>query len=250
MLDKRKAREGKEVEYLALKTEYEKLYKHYDSNDYDDDLSEEAKETEMERRRALAEAVEKQLNEVSVSPFEIIGCPRIGVDAEATEWFREHIYKDNVARIPEQKALPLPPEKPDPNPFTTARYQNVHFVRFWERPFEEIVKDEHGKWVPELAKIKDGHGKVVGIMSSSVDFRGKIVGRSNLIPRGLADEAYVDHDPKEALKYAKKLDEAIAKVELRKNLSDDEKEELPYLKAAVSWLRFWGERGFGFYAWY
>jgi hypothetical protein len=95
--------------------------------------------------------------------------------------------------------------------------------------------------VVELAREKGGVAAVGGMLTGALDFRGKVVGRSEeIIGDALAEEAYEDHSAEECLSYAKRLEEA---------LGDRQDDDVKYLREAISWLRFWGERGFGYWAW-
>jgi hypothetical protein len=161
-----------------------------------------------------------QLEAVSMSCFEVIGAPRIGIDEEATEFFRTQIYEP--AR---REALTYDPGQ--------------RKLAWGMRPFEEVLDDNRGKWVVHLAKEKGGFSPVEGPLAW-LDFPGKRVGDAEPeLGRWVTMEAYEDHSPEACLSYAKSLEEAL----------DGHRDgSVKHLLDAISWLRFWGERGFGFKA--
>ncbi len=118
-----------------------------------------------------------------------------------------------------------------------------------------MLKDNYGKYVPSLAKEKGGLAKYTGMLAGDCDFRGKCVGRSDVLGKvdpGLSGEAYEDHSADECVDYAERIEQAISryKNKFRDWESDEEaKGDIEALHSAVEWLRFWGERGFGYYAW-
>jgi hypothetical protein len=165
---------------------------------------------------------EAELEAVSMSCFEVLGTPRVGIDEEATEFFRTEVYEP--ARADAEKGE-----------------GNSEFQAYWMRPYEKVLEENRGKWVVELAKEKGGVATVGGMLTGALDFRGKVVGRSEaIIGDALASEAYEDHSAEQCLSYAKRLEEA---------LGERQDEDVKYLRDAISWLRFWGERGFGYWAW-
>lgn len=166
--------------------------------------------------------ISREFDEVSVSCFEAIGAPRVGYDEAATEFFREKVYE---------------PARAD----ALEGVGNPEFQAFWRRSFEECLEDHRGRYVVELARERGGEATVTGVLAGSLDFRGKVVGWSEeVVGAALAEEAYEDHTAEECLSYAKRLEEA---------LGDRQGDEVKYLRDAVAWLRFWGERGFGYHAW-
>lgn len=177
--------------------------------------------------------LEKELEEVSISAYSVLGCPRIGIDEAATNWFRSKLYPSNKEYA--EKGAP-----------TDA------FVKYWSRPVEEVLKDEIGKWVPELAGSKEGIASITGMLTSPLDFRGKVIGYCDFVDSALQEEAYSDHTGEEAEDYGKRL-EGCLQIQTKKMSSKTKKEfhaEIEYVKSAIKWLKFWGGQGFGFYAWY
>src|SRR5579885_331397 len=179
MLEQRKPKEGQSAAFLQLGQQLKELRDSFDE-DGDDKAEFEGKE----------KALEDELEKVSVKAMEVIGAPRIGIDAEATEWFRKEIYESH------RKAIAERGEKPG-----TPYYDH------WMRPFEEVLKDNHGKYVPSLAKDKGGLAKYTGMLAGDCDFRGKCVGRSdvlNEVDPGLCGEAYDDHSADECVEFAER----------------------------------------------
>lgn len=177
-----------------------------------------------------SEAAQAEYEAVSISVYEEIGAPRVGIDKEATEWFREHVYEPTRHEaLGSQPGLFEDPES------------HRGWKDYWLRPFEEVLADQKGRWVVDLAKEKDGLAKVVGILGGPLDFRGKVVsGNYDIIGCDLADEAARNHAPEECVDYARRLEEA---------LRDRKDETTDHLWEAIKWLRFWGSRGFGYVAW-
>jgi hypothetical protein len=177
---------------------------------------------QMRNDGAESKELEEELAGVSVSIYEEVGAPQVGVDERATEWFRKKVYE---------------PAKKD---LDEGRMPG-HRVEFWSRTWEELLEEHKGQHVMELAELKGGEASVTGIAVASVDFRGKVIGYSEGLPEELQNEAYENHTGEECVAYAQRLEEALPQV------SDDYKE---YVQGAIDWLRFWGSRGFGYYAWY
>jgi hypothetical protein len=129
-----------------------------------------------------------QLEAVSMSCFEVIGAPRIGIDEKATEFFRTQIYE------------PLAEE--------ARRYTPSQQKVAWAlRPYEELLEESRGQWVVFLAKERGGNAPCKPGVRAGVDFDlAEMVAHGGKdIGRGLADEAYEDHSPEGCLSYAKAL---------------------------------------------
>jgi hypothetical protein len=174
--------------------------------------------------------LEGELEGLGVTVGEVLGAPRIGHDERADEWFRKEVYEGHRERI-----ASMPPEHLD-----------EEYAAHWSRPLEELLKENEGKYVLELAEERGGEARVSGMLASSVDFRGKIVARCPLISRELQERAYEDQSPEQMLEYARELEEEIEGRDFR----GEEAEWASALRDGIAWLRFWGERGFGFWAWY
>ncbi len=177
-----------------------------------------------DKKKQFRSDLELALKSVSISPYEVVGAPRVGIDADATEWFRKQVYEPVQLRLSQES--------------------NPRFIAYWRRPFSEIVEDERGKYVVELAKEREGVAAITGMLCSSLDFRGKVVALSAMLPEELKNEAYDDHSGDECLDYADRIEAALREV------SEEHVEEVADVTAAVKWLRYWGSRGFGYGAWY
>lgn len=236
MVEKRKAKPGQELQYKRLMAELKKLEKR------NDELGN------------VPEAVLKSLNEeidkVAVTAYDELGCPRIGIDAEATEWFRTNVYEPRLASLDEIKRR----TSVDPrNQYEAELFeQERKSVEYWSQPFEEILKKETGKYVPDLAKVKEGIAAVSGmVFVSALDFRGKIVGYSRVVSEKSRSEAYQDHSAKECLAYAARMEKEVEQYVKTLPFQDKgDPDDVQVIRDAISWLRFWGERGFGYWAWY
>jgi hypothetical protein len=187
---------------------------------------------DMREDGATSPSLEEELEGISVNVGEVIGAPRIGVDERADRWFRE-VYDENRARE-------------DGSP---------EFAAHWSRPFEDLLEENRGRYVLELAEDQGGMAAVSGIVATSLDFRGKIVGSCPLLSRDLREEAYEDHSAEEMLDYARRLRRDLqggveslepSRGAARRNENDWE----DAVDAAIRWLEFWGEKGFGYWAWY
>ncbi len=86
-------------------------------------------------------------------------------------------------------------------------------------------------------------------LTSDHDFRGKLVSNSDLISENLADEAYINHDANESIKYADKLEKELSEYKYDE-LDEEEQEDYDDIILAIKWLRFWGKHGHGFSVWY
>ncbi len=86
-------------------------------------------------------------------------------------------------------------------------------------------------------------------LTSNYDFRGGLVSNSDLISEKLTDEAYKNHGAKASIKYADKLEKELSEY-IYDELDEEEKEDYDDIILAIKWLRFWGNHGHGFSAWY
>jgi hypothetical protein len=180
-------------------------------------------------------------DKVTHSPYAVLDCPRIGIDPEATEWAFK-FYSDVFSKRADAPSL------------------------------EVFLKEEQGKYVPDLAKNPEGLGKVTGIACGPESFRGKIIGYADaVIGEQLAHRAYQDMDPDEMEDYADELEAAVKDwrseneekinryMDLIGRLETDHKADTDVGEAldicddvtnAVTWLRFWAGHGFSMHAWY
>lgn len=150
---------------------------------------EEISDEEFERRNAELREIKKN---VSISPEETLGVPRIGIDAVATEYFLQVIlpsYRESVER--EKKLEP------------TTRKQS--FIDYWSRPDEELLKESFGAYTPELVKYEHTGIQAYGpfkALAGSFSFRGKAIGYSPLLSEESQSAAYEDMEPNGMLEYA------------------------------------------------
>lgn len=188
------------------------------------------------------EALQEAIATHYVSPMEVLGAPRVGIDPEATEYLRvqHNQWKHDYEK--DQCGLRAPP------------------------PWEEHLKNQHGKYVAELAKNKDGLGACTGMMVGAESFRGKIIGYSGSVVGGdLAGAAYEDKDSLELVQYGEQLLAATRKYVKKHKLPTDlekmtseqvqafgESEKLWdawYCFQGANWCIFWGTKGFELFAW-
>ncbi len=83
----------------------------------------------------------------------------------------------------------------------------------------------------------------------SLDFRGNVVGRSDILDEDLTMEAYEHHNAEQCIEYAIKLEIFIESLN-KEELDEDEKVDYDYIVKGMKWLKFWGKKGHGYYAWY
>jgi hypothetical protein len=181
------------------------------------------------REQGEAEPGEELLAEyeqVSISCYEVVGAPKIGEDDRATAWFKEHNYDPANA---DAKAGKLD--------------HREEMRDFWLKPFDECLEKYKGKYVMELAEQQGGEAAVTGIAVASIDFRGKMMRYVEGLDEDLVNEAWEDHTAEECLAYAKKLEGVMPSI-------PDGPEGKELLQGAIDWLKFWGSRGFGYWAWY
>jgi hypothetical protein len=244
MLDAHKAKPGCEKQYRRI---IEKLH-----------ALEHDKSIDLQKSEHLRRDLEVALKQVAISPAEVMGAPRVGVDEEATEWFRINLYLPAQVRVADEKTRPVPRDPSNPR----WDDRNDDYINYWDRPFDTLVQAEHGKYVVELAKEREGLAPITGILCSLLDFRGKAVALAVALDEGLRNEAYDDHDADACLDYAERLEAAVAEYKAEHPDWATRKEEAEYggqvsanddivdVEAAVRWLRYWGSRGFGFSGWY
>ena len=180
-----------------------------------------------EEDEAESPELEAEFEKVSISCYEVVGAPKIGEDDRATAFFKEHNYDPAHA---DAKAGKLD--------------HREEMRDFWLQPFEECLEKHKGKYVMELAEQQGGEASVTGmVMVTSIDFRGKMMRYVTGLDEELVNEAWEDHTAEECLAYVKKLEEALPTI-------PDGPEGKELLQGAIDWLKFWGERGFGYWAWY
>ena len=167
--------------------------------------------------------LETELEEISITCYEVVGAPQVGHDERANEWFRENCYEPALKDLDR-----LSPEQ----------------QKFWSSGFDNCLDAHKGKYVMELAQDQGGVASVSGmVMVTNLDFRGKVLRFIDGLPSELVDESYDDHNAEESLDYARRLEAELPNV-------PDGPDGKELLQGAVNWLRFWGEKGFGYWAWY
>jgi len=221
-----------------------------DPNRYDWKKKQEAKQEYYDLKKKLSkleicpeESVGmKRLKELSVAlqrkAFEEYAVPRIKDAKEGHKDFNDH-WKD----------------------MTFERWVKETADSFLDRDMPELMKDMPRAFGP--------FQYLAGWMS----FRGKCVGYCELIPSDLQDEAYTDMEPEQMLDYAIRLEQHAKKWEKENpelfsqserfrdehegwskenesELNDSGYFDYKILREAITWLRFWAEKGHGMWAWY
>ncbi len=110
---------------------------------------------------------------------------------------------------------------------------------------QDTISDMNDEELNDLDDIMEGGS----FLTSSLDFRGKTVGLADIIDEELQEEAYIDHTPKQCIDYAERLELAISSYN-KENLDEDEAEDLDNITKGIKWLKFWGNNGHGYHAWY
>jgi hypothetical protein len=178
--------------------------------------------------------LEKQLDAVSTRAEEAIGAPRVGVDERATRWWREHVYAPNAERA-------------------LLGSGTAESIASWSRPQAVLLREAKGKFVCELAEEQGGRQPSGGGFSllSDIDYAGiGVLGAADFDFLGaLSSEAWVDHDAKEAGRYAQELRAAVARA-VSEGALEPGAPQAATVEAAAQWLEFWSKRGFGFHAWF
>ena len=246
---KAKAAEGQEAEFNRLREEINRIDEALSAK-WREWTETQAKEVHdyqnfMDAHPDLRDELKKAQvakDKVTHSPYAVLECPRIGIDLDATEW-----------------ALKF--------------YSDVFSKRADAPNLEVFLKEEQGKYVPDLAKNPAGLGKVTGIACGPESFRGKIIGYADaVIGEQLAHRAYQDMDPDEMEDYANQLEAAVEDWRNRNETAidyymdkiggcvSDGPYEDPKMRDlldsawdcehAVTWLRFWAGHGFSMHAWY
>jgi len=167
--------------------------------------------------------LEQELKDISVSCYEAVGAPQVGVDERANEWFRKNCYE------------------PAHKDALAGKMHSPEQADFWKQDFETCLETHKGQHVMELAEQEGGIAAVTGIAVTSIDFRGKVLRFCEGLLEELIDESYDEHTAEESLDYANRLEGALPLVKT------EEHKEL--VTAAITWLRFWGSRGFGWWGW-
>jgi hypothetical protein len=225
MVHKAKPKTGMELKFAELK---QKIDEHHETYGDEDTV-------EADYRRTLAE-LEESFDAASISVYEAIGAPKIGHDARATTWWREHVYGPTTERAKEiaEKYAHIDAAR------SAATQHDVEWARKWLDKSENAhLQEARGRYVPDLATDTGGNASITGMIAGPLDFRGKIMRFIEGIPDSLVSEAWEDHSAIECVDYANRLEPYLKDAKPREDL-----------QAAIDWLRFWGSRGFGYWAWY
>lgn len=197
----------------------------------------------MELKETL-DRLEDEENALEISPCEVLDCPRVGIDQEATD-------------------------------FVTEQYRKAERPAFFEGypTLESWLTANRSKYVPDLAKNREGLGRITGMLTGPESFRGKVIGYAEkIIGQELAEQAYQDMDPEEMKSYADALEQKVRDWRDENETAIDyymdkiggcvndgpyEDPEMRDLldsawdcENAVIWLRFWAGHGFSMHAWY
>lgn len=226
-------------------------------------------------------------DQISISPYETLGCPRIGVDEVATRHFLDVI-------VPSHREA------------AEKRPAGDSYREHWSQPDDVLLDDAWGEYASDLMEYD--LSTVTGIVAGPVSFRGKVVGWSDLLPEGLRNDAYRDMEPDEMVEYAYHIERAAMTEAERRLVGDgsylalldaetargwvdatleamreravaggfehndwsgwlrkgaDGKMEsfkttdledlawqLKYVLDAANWLRFWADKGHSLYSWF
>jgi hypothetical protein len=162
--------------------------------------------------------VTAQLAEVEVDPFEVLHAPKIGIDDEATDWLRAGWKKGDYGRV----------------------------------SFKTLVARAHGQVVRDLTGPPEALPAIRGMAAGPLDFRGQALEYAGeVVGEELVAEAWNHHSAKQVLDYAARLSRALVSFRRRHpRMPKKSKDAVEIVEDAVRWLRFWGERGFGYHAWY
>jgi hypothetical protein len=180
-------------------------------------------------RLANGPAIHKQLNDISISPLETLGCPRVGIDASADSWL-EQAFETRVER---REGM----------------------------TFEEFKHDLHGEYVLALAPPSEGLPSYVGAPRFFMEdccFLGKFLtldGIEEILGPDVHIQAWSHFMPQDLLDFAEQLEDAAQRHATEQGITRDvlalqageefshEEEQLMVLLAAARWCRFWGEDG-------
>lgn len=164
------------------------------------------------REKAIA-----RLGALEADPLLHIGAPRIGLDAEATEYLR-------------------------------AQWRaGKHGKRTWKATLAKF----RGAGVVSLAKERDAI-PYAPAFSGPLDFRGQqLAFAADMIGQPLVDEAWQHHSAREMVDYAERLDAALARHRKRRPIRGQRARAIAAIvDGAVRWLRFWGSAGWRYHAWF
>ena len=195
---------GKESLYTELKDKYKQIELQIIKNEAE----------ELEQSNSL-DKINKLLEEIVISPYETISCPKTSDSEETKKYFLDLIYP---------------------------------YLKKEGKTFEEIYESNKNNYIVELSPcFNDLPTGTACVLASKLDFRGQIIGRSDLIDDDLREEAYEPHSPIEMLDYANRLEICIKSFD---KSQIDEESELEDISDSIKWLRFWGTKSHGFGVWF
>lgn len=154
-----------------------------------------------------------QLFEISISPYESLTIPRIGIDEIATNNLKERILKRH--------------------PYTPIN------------KLQEELQRRHGEELYYLTQEKDALPKYSSPEAGFYDFNGGVLTTIPEIPIHILLESKHNHSQQQSLEYADKLEAFLKEYTLKYG----DPEPCDILQSAVTWLRFWGNKGHGFEIW-
>ena len=183
-------------------------------------------ETLSERAR---KPIDERLDQISISPFETLGAPRVGKDAVADDWALE--------KYPHRKR------------------------RWWSEA--RFLRAFKGYYVLTLAPPCDGMPRYTnGGEESYIEafsFRAEFLRDCEDILEGEFFEAFIDRTAEELVVYGKRLIEQATKfahdsdIDIDRLEADDldgDRLRLDIVLSAGRWCVYWGERGHALTAWY
>jgi len=195
---------GNEALFYELKAKYNEEHERIVKN-----------EAEESEQTTNLKNIKKDLEEISMNPYETLMCPKVSDSEVAKQYFIDNIY-----------------------PYVNKEGKTI----------DDVLKLNKDTYIIELSpEFNNFPSGTASFLTSTVDFRGQIIGRSDLIDDELREEAYEDHNAEEMLVYADKLEECLNKFNKEQT---NEESELEDIADAIKWLRFWGSRSHGFRVWY
>ncbi|MEE8346923.1 MAG: hypothetical protein V3S20_06220, partial [Dehalococcoidia bacterium] len=143
----------------------------------------------------LSEEQKERLKEVSVSPYETLGCLRVGYSEEADRYFLEQIVPERREDAMERK----------------AKGEDSEYIEHWLQSDQVLLKEEYGFWLPDTVDYEmstfQGLTVIVGL-ASPFAFRGKWVSGNQLLTGELRGEAFEDMAPPQMADYAERMEKA------------------------------------------
>jgi hypothetical protein len=159
--------------------------------------------------------LKEQLDKVSVHSTVTAKCKIIGIDHEANE-------------------------------YAIKRFRNMNYS---DSQIEKSIEECYGQPILHLCEDVDALADYSGMAVSDFDFRGQALLDCTYFNFELRNQAFKDHNASALLKYADKIEQEFKQYkDLFDGTVDPEEEEIT--KSALKWMRYWGNNGHGFEAWY